>query len=339
MNDPIWKKSRCNPVIAGRLTRSRSGELGSQAATLLQLKGRGLTSNVCSTTPAGLVALLALALQPAAAMEQAVRLESPPDHAPATRQPVTPPAPSEVSAPSRWELVDEEPPSRWAAPAQPDAVPAADRSTLPTERATLSWELVEPAVAAQTEPLERQIVAAPTWEPTLPGEEISSEHLAREPGQQEQQGEASNREEFTAEPSKRWIIGVGGGARIGIGEATYPMAYGRIGLLLNESIALSIRPGYVFGNSDRAGKPNSEGAFQMPLTLDLIPGNMLSPFAGVGFSTNTDSNGKTRPMATLGIDLNITRNLSLMASINVIYQPEDEDNRDVEALTLLYFRF
>jgi hypothetical protein len=77
----------------------------------------------------------------------------------------------------------------------------------------------------------------------------------------------------------------------------------------------------------------------MPLTLDLIPNNRISPFFGLGIATNTDSSGKTKPMATAGLDINITRNLALAASINVIYQSEDEDNRDVEALTVLYFRF
>lgn len=57
-----------------------------------------------------------------------------------------------------------------------------------------------------------------------------------------------------------WIIGVGGGARIGIGEPTFAEAYGRVGYLLSDDIGLSLRPRYIAGNSDLAGQRNGQGA-------------------------------------------------------------------------------
>jgi hypothetical protein len=120
------------------------------------------------------VAGLALTLQPVAAMEQAIRVGSPsgpPPGPPAIRPPAQPP---------RWELVEQQPPSRWAAPSATTPTAAA---ASPAPPSALNWELVVPAVAeSPTQPpaAQPEIAAEPTWEPILPGEEITSADVARE---------------------------------------------------------------------------------------------------------------------------------------------------------------
>lgn len=140
-------------------------------------------------------------------------------------------------------------------------------------------------------------------------------------------------------PSNPWIIGVGGGLRIGIGEPNYGMAYGRIGRMIGEDTSISLRPAYVFGNIDSAGDKNNEGAFQMPLTLDLYPNSRFSPYIGGGIATNTGSSGSTDAMATAGLDINLSKRLSLGLGLNYIFESADEDNRDIEGFTVLYFKF
>lgn len=199
------------------------------------------------------------------------------------------------------------------------------------------WELVD---SEATTP--RVFSSQLAWELLPPGEEFTEARLARELEENRAtQAEAEARAEAAmwAEPQRPWIMGLGGGARIGIGDPTFPMIFGRVGRRLSEEWAISLRPNYIFGNSDNQGNRNNEGAFQMPLTLDFTPDELFSPFFGLGIATNTDSNGKTEPMVSAGVDLNITPNLSIAASINVIYQSGDQDNRDVEALTVLYVRF
>ena len=52
--------------------------------------------------------------------------------------------------------------------------------------------------------------------------------------------------------------------RIGIGEPTYGMVYGRVGREIGKDAALSLRPAYIFGNVNSDGSSNNQGAFQMP---------------------------------------------------------------------------
>lgn len=141
------------------------------------------------------------------------------------------------------------------------------------------------------------------------------------------------------EEKAKWIGGIGGGARIGIGEPTFGMVYGRLGHELNKNVSLSLRPAYVFGNSDGQGTRNNQGAFQMPLTLDIQPNAKVSPYIGAGIATNTDSNGNTQAMVSAGVDISVAKHISLVAGLNYIIQSSDSDGRDLEALTALYFRF
>jgi hypothetical protein len=178
------------------------------------------------------------------------------------------------------------------------------------------------------------------WSLVEPGQEYSETQIARDLEEAEAREALALAEAEAARRPRNWIVGAGGGARLGVGgEPTYPMVYGRLGRRLGDDLGISLRPSYIFGNSDSAGERNNEGAFQMPLTLDFAPDSFASPFFGVGIATNTDSNGKTEPMVSVGMDLNITDNLTLAAAITYIFQREDQDGRDVEALTVLYLRF
>jgi hypothetical protein len=135
------------------------------------------------------------------------------------------------------------------------------------------------------------------------------------------------------------IIGIGGGARIGVGEPTYALLFGRLGVQLATDVAISLRPVYVFGNSDQFGKSNSQGSFQMPLTIDLAPRSPVSPYFGFGIATNTDSDGGVDPMLSGGVDIRLVERLYLTVGVNYIFQSVDQDNRDWEALSALYFKF
>lgn len=119
------------------------------------------------------------------------------------------------------------------------------------------------------------------------------------------------------------------------------MVYGRLGRLVDENVALSLRPRYIFGNVDRQGRSNNEGAFQMPVTLDFAPGFLLSPYLGGGIATNTDSTGKTNGMISGGVDLSINKHIKIDLGINYIFQQDsvDSNSRDIEFTSVLYFIF
>jgi len=122
--------------------------------------------------------LVALAIQPVAAMERALQIDTSSDPLPGTsvtRAGVQPPEQRQPSAPPGWEMGEQNPQSNWAG--------------APTsERAGLNWELVEPAVAPspdQTEAAQPLITASPTWEAVVPGEEFTAVDVAREVDAQE----------------------------------------------------------------------------------------------------------------------------------------------------------
>lgn len=223
-------------------------------------------------------------------------------------------------------------------------------------QAGLVWELVEPAGSSQINPVATapdqtqapstaDPLAAPStlaWELVTPGQETSDTAIASEiEAAQASKAEALEALEAVSQTreTSRWIVGIGGGARIGAGEPTYGMAYGRLGVALNDDLALSIRPSYIFGNSDQFGEANNEGAFQMPVTLDFAPDHWISPYVGVGIATNTDSNGSTDLLLSAGLDFRLTKNISIVTGLNYIRQTDDGDGRDIEGITVLYLRF
>jgi len=76
----------------------------------------------------------------------------------------------------------------------------------------------------------------------------------------------------------------------------------------------------------------------MPLTLDLFPRAIFSPYFGAGLATNTDTTHATDAMLTGGVDLNLLPHLTLGLNLNYIFQTALNDT-DWEAMALLYFRF
>jgi len=254
-----------------------------------------------------------------------------------------------------------------AHPGQVDVPPASGLSwdlglsAAPQPQSGLVWELVEPARSGQAnavatasdQPQDSRSAQSPqttsadllptpstlAWEPVTPGQEYSDSAVANEiEDAQAGKAEALEAVRQTREAS-RWIVGIGGGARIGAGEPTYGMAYGRLGYALDEDLALSIRPSYIFGNSDQFGEANNEGAFQMPVTLDFAPNYWVSPYIGIGIATNTDSNGSTDLLLSAGLDFRLTKNISIVTGLNYIRQTDDADSRDIEGITVLYLRF
>jgi hypothetical protein len=136
------------------------------------------------------------------------------------------------------------------------------------------------------------------------------------------------------------IFGLGGGVQTGggTGDRWTGVLTTRIGYKLNDNLALSLRPSFIFGNTDLEGNPNDQGAFQMPLTLDLFRRSLVSPYVGAGIATNTDSTGDIDPMITGGLDINLSRHLTLGLNVNYIIQSQISDT-DWAAMTLVYFRF
>jgi len=134
------------------------------------------------------------------------------------------------------------------------------------------------------------------------------------------------------------IFGIGTGYHGFAGDRSSPVLTGRLGYAFGEEFGVSLRPTYIFLNRDLQGVDNSDGAFQMPLTLDLFPRAMFSPYFGAGIATNTDTNNTTDAMLTGGIDLNLVRYLTLGLNVNYIFESSLNDT-DWEAMALLYFRF
>ncbi|WP_216901230.1 outer membrane beta-barrel protein [Synechococcus sp. CCY 9618] len=135
------------------------------------------------------------------------------------------------------------------------------------------------------------------------------------------------------------IYGIGGGINFGSDLPNSGVFTGRVGYKLNETLAVSLRPSVIFGNRDLQGRYNGETSFQLPLTLDLFRRSVVSPYLGGGIATNTYSTGQTNAMLTGGLDLNITRNITLGFNVNYVFLPDGVSFDAVQAMTLLYVKF
>lgn len=142
----------------------------------------------------------------------------------------------------------------------------------------------------------------------------------------------------------RGIFGVGGGVRAGVytGDPTNALLTTRFGYKLNDNFSLSLRPTNIFSsyNNNNSNDNNffSNNEFRAPVTLDLFHGFFLSPYIGGGIATNADGLGYTDGMFTGGLDINITKYLTIGLNVNYIYQ-NNIDDTDWEALGMLYLRF
>ena len=188
--------------------------------------------------------------------------------------------------------------------------------------------------------------SAAKWQIVTPFDQVPLDGSATQPSGSTAAADPSTPDAASPDPEKSvqqtpWILGIGGGARIGIGEPTYPVIYGRLGRIIDKNVAISVRPRYIFGNIDEQGESNNQGAFQMPLTVDLKPTSWLSPYLGFGIATNTDSTGKTDAMMSLGADISLSRNIAIDLGLSYIFQSSnlDANNRDLELDAMIYWRF
>jgi hypothetical protein len=142
----------------------------------------------------------------------------------------------------------------------------------------------------------------------------------------------------------RGVFGFGGGVRAGVytGDQTNAVFTTRFGYKLDQNFAISLRPSVIFSNYDNDNNNNNNffynSELRAPLTFDIFHHSIISPYIGGGLATNTDGLGYTDGMLTGGIDLNITKYLTIGLNVNYIYQTNIDDT-DWEALGLLYLRF
>jgi hypothetical protein len=145
----------------------------------------------------------------------------------------------------------------------------------------------------------------------------------------------------------RGIYGIGGGVRPGsyTGDPTNGIVTGRIGYKLDDVFSISLRPsviinsGYYNNDNNNNNNNNYEGwEYRFPLTLDLFHRGLVTPFVGGGIATNVDNLGYTDGMLTAGVDLNITKWLTIGSNVNYIYQSNINDT-DWEVLSMIYLRF
>ncbi|MEB3317233.1 MAG: hypothetical protein VKO39_03735 [Cyanobacteriota bacterium] len=141
----------------------------------------------------------------------------------------------------------------------------------------------------------------------------------------------------------RGIFGVGGGLRASTytGDPTNALLTTRFGYKLDDHFSLSIRPTNIFSDYNNNNNNNNffnNTEFRLPLTLDLFHQSFFSPYIGGGLATNADGLGYTDGMLTGGLDINVTKFLTLGLNVNYIYQTNIDDT-DWEALGMLYLRF
>lgn len=142
----------------------------------------------------------------------------------------------------------------------------------------------------------------------------------------------------------RGIYGFGGGVRPGIytGDPTNGLFTARVAYKFNESFSVSLRPSILIGNGNNNNNftdgSGNETELRLPLTFDLFNHSLVTPFLGGGIATNVDGLGYTDGMLTAGVDINITKWLTLGSNVNYIYQTNINDT-DWEVLSMIYFRF
>ena len=141
----------------------------------------------------------------------------------------------------------------------------------------------------------------------------------------------------------RGIYGFGAGARPGsyTGDPTNVLFTARVGYKLGEDFSISLRPSILINdnNNNNNNNNNNDGLeARIPLTFDLFNRSFITPFFGGGIATNVDGLGYTDGMLTAGLDLNITKWLTIGSNVNYIYQANIDDT-DWEVLSMIYLRF
>jgi hypothetical protein len=138
----------------------------------------------------------------------------------------------------------------------------------------------------------------------------------------------------------RGIYGFGAGVRPGwyTGDPTNALFTARVGYKLGQDFSLSLRPSTLINNNNNNNNNNNGWEIRLPLTFDLFNRSFITPFFGGGIATNVDGLGYTDGMLTAGVDLNITKWLTIGSNVNYIYQTNIDDT-DWEVLSMVYLRF
>lgn len=213
-----------------------------------------------------------------------------------------------------------------------------------------------PAGAQQTPVLPPAWIAAPpvtpsgNWEVVQDLRDLPPEFLPENPRRNPAELAANPRTSLPYESPG--IYGIGAGIRVNEasgkdgGTAINGLITGRLGYKIGSSVALSVRPSYIYvpnnqnrsNNNRNRNNSSTDNETRLPLTLDLFPRSTVSPYFGGGIATNTHGSGATDPLITAGVDLRLYQNLTLGLNVNYIVQSESEGT-DWEAMTLLYLRF
>jgi hypothetical protein len=141
----------------------------------------------------------------------------------------------------------------------------------------------------------------------------------------------------------RGIYGFGAGVRPGsyTGDPTNALFTARVGYKLGQDFSISLRPSILINtntNNNNNNNNNNGWEARVPLTFDLFNRSFITPFIGGGIATNVDGLGYTDGMLTAGLDLNITKWLTIGSNVNYIYQTNIDDT-DWEVLSMIYLRF
>lgn len=140
----------------------------------------------------------------------------------------------------------------------------------------------------------------------------------------------------------RGIYGFGAGIRPGTytGDPTNALFTARVGYKLGDDFSISLRPSFLIDNNNNNENNNNNNGWEVrvPLTFDLFNRSFITPFFGGGIATNVDKLGYTDGMLTAGVDLNITKWLTVGSHVNYIYQTNIDDT-DWEVLSMIYLRF
>ena len=112
---------------------------------------------------------------------------------------------------------------------------------------------------------------------------------------------------------------VGVGIRTGFNDSTSAVIDSKLKLTdlsATNEVSASIRPALLIGNDTE---------FRLPLSFETEVGQGVSPFIGGGIAYNVDGQSAVDPMATLGIDINLSRDIILNLEGNFIFQASDTD--------------
>jgi hypothetical protein len=287
-----------------------------------------LLSPTHTAGPVGLVAVLMVALQPLAAREQAVVVDTPASSGQITNrsnETFRQPSRLEPSASPRWEFVEDEAASVWASPTAntPSGNGGAGSASGPR------WELVEPAATAsheQTGPNQPLIAVGPIWEPIPPGEEITEQRIADSVAEAERKESESLQAETTFRTQQKLpVFGLGVGARAFSQDETLPAIQGSIRIIQTGNDVLnsiSIRPTVILPYDSACPSsgsgPGCEFEYRLAATFDFFQTNYISGFIGAGAAFNKDSLDVNAAMATIGIEANLSKNITVSGTLNLI---------------------